>query len=155
MSALNVRPLIGWQTLLADLALILFMITAAAMAKAPASPAAQAQPVAQGARGEPLAVWREAPGGPSLPGWLAAEQPDPRLQLTLTAHYAPGQAAAALARAAGLIGAAGAAGAGARVVIEPGAVDFSATLAYDRAPAPLAQGLQGKASTAQPRNPRP
>lgn len=143
MSALAGKPLIGWQTLLADLSLILFMVTAAAMASAPPPPRhptpVRAVPAPAVARAEPLALWRPAPGGPGLGAWLASQQPDPRQQLTVAAHYAPGEAAAALAAVHRALAGAGPAGGRARIVIEadapPGtAPALAASLAYDRAP---------------------
>ena len=123
----------GWQTVLADLSLILFMIMASAVNEAPAAaPAPPPQPAVLPALGDPVALWRQAPGAPSLRDWLASAAPDPRLRLTIIA--APEQAGAALALAA-------AAGRPARVLIEPGASGLVAALTYDQ-PAPLAQGLQ-------------
>lgn len=119
----------GWQTVLADLSLILFMVTASAVSEAPAAPM-QSAPVLP-ALGEPAAVWRQAPGAPPLASWLAAS-PDPRLRLTIIA--APAEAAAALRLA-------GAAGRPARVLIEPEAKGIAATLTYDQTE-PLARRLQ-------------
>ncbi|MFM5924014.1 MAG: hypothetical protein ACKOPG_07515 [Novosphingobium sp.] len=119
----------GWQTVLADLSLILFMVTASAVSQTPAVPG-QARPVLP-ALGEPAAVWRQAAGAPPLASWLAAS-PDPRLRLTIVA--APAEAAAALKLA-------GAAGRPARVLVEPEASGIAATLTYDKA-VPLAHGLQ-------------
>lgn len=102
----------GWQTVLADLSLILFMVTAAAVSEAPAQPnPPPPAPSALPALGEPVAVWRAAPGGPTLSEWLATQPADPRQRLTLVASIADGSAvlteAAALSRPA-------------RVLIEPG-----------------------------------
>ena len=120
----------GWQTVLADLSLILFMITAAAASELPAAAPAQKVP-ALPALGEPVAVWREGPGAPPLRDWLARTAPDQRLRLTIMA--APEQAQAAMALAAE-------AGRPARVLLEPGAGLPSATLTYDQSA--LAQPLQ-------------
>jgi len=98
----------GWQTVLADLSMILFMVTATALADAPA---AAPPPVRLPAEGEPVAVWRATPDGPGLSAWLAAQPVDPRQRLTLVA--APGDGPAALAAAARLARPA-------RVLIEPG-----------------------------------
>ena len=157
------RGAISWQTMLADLALILFMVTAAAMgqpaktpaAKTPATkPAPKPAPLALpwSARGEALAIWRAGAGAPSLGAWLGAQAADQRQQLTISAAYQPGQFAKAAARAAALAAQAGAMGRKARLVIEPadstahvpGGVDISASLAFDRpdpgaAPRPAAR----------------
>lgn len=122
----------GWQTAMADLSLILFMVTAVAVNERPgprAAPAAIMLP----ALGEPVAVWRSAAGAPGLRDWLRETALDPNLRLTLLASA--DQAEAALALAAG-------AGRPARIVIEADARGpVAAVLTYDQA-APLAQGLQ-------------
>ena len=151
------RGAISWQTMLADLALILFMVTAAAMgqpAKPPAHhapPATPAKPMASpySARGEVLALWRAGPEAPSLAAWLLAQAADQRQQLTISAAYQPGHFAEAASKAAGLAAQAGAMGRTARLVIEPAQVsdaaaqvDISASLAFDRPdPAPAPSGL--------------
>ena len=112
----------GWQTVLADLSLILFMITAAAASELPTAPPAPPSPVLP-ALGEPVAVWRAGPGAPSLRDWLASSGPDPRLRLTILAG--PDQAQMALAMAAG-------AGRPARILLEPQAGVPSAMLTYDQ-----------------------
>ena len=111
----------GWQTVLADLSLILFMTTAAAVSEAPAAPP-QAK-IRLPALGEPVAVWRAAPDGPSLPEWLATQSNDPRQRLTLVAAPVDGSAAMALAATADRP---------VRVLIEPGlAAPPYAALTYD------------------------
>lgn len=100
----------GWQTVLADLSLILFMVMGAAVSEAPAQ-APPPAPIALPALGEPVAVWRAAPGGPGLTEWLASQPDDRRQRLTLVAMPADGPAV--LAEAAKLPRPA-------RVLIEPG-----------------------------------
>lgn len=138
----------GWQTTMADLAMILFMITAAGIhaqkqeqqqarqRQAPAVPALSA-------RGEPLAVYRAQPGAPALGEWLAEQAPDKRQYLTIVARYRPGDAATAARDALGLAEQAGTAGVAARIVLEPGeGAELLATLAYDRPDAAVARPLQ-------------
>jgi hypothetical protein len=144
-----------WQTILADLAMILFMMTAAALANAPESallpgtvkagpapaptppaPAPSAAPTPRAAapspRGEPVGVWRDDPGAPDLAGWLAQQGGDPRLRVSILVRHLEGRERAALGRAAQLLADAGTRAAGARIVIEPGADDSaSVVLAYD------------------------
>lgn len=115
----------GWQTVLADLSLILFMVTATAVSDLP--PRAPKPPpsarVTLPALGDPVAVWRAAAGGPSLAEWLAAQPQDPRQRLTLVA--APADGPAVLSQAAKLPRPA-------RVLIEPGLSSPPyATLTYD------------------------
>ena len=170
------RGAISWQTMLADLALILFMVTAAAMGQTPKippkvpapHPAAKPMALPYSARGEALALWRAGAGAPSLSAWLGAQAADQRQQLTISAAYQPGHFAEAAAKAADLATQAGAMGHKARLVIEPaelsGAaaqVEISASLAFDRpdpvspptalapalAPAGLARPLHGAGQT--------
>lgn len=140
---MSVRVGTGWQTIIADLSMILFMLTASAVAhqgpKAPARPAsAAAAPqalVQPGARSEPVAVWIAGEGAPPLREWLAQQPRDSRQQVTITASYAPGALNAALAQAQSLAREAG----DARVVVEPGSPGTRVVIGYD---APEAR-LQG------------
>ena len=127
----------GWQTVLADLSLILFMITAGAVndakhAPLPLSAGLQASPgPVIPALGEPVAVWGSAPGAPPLKDWLARSAGDARLRLTIVAPPAATQEALSLAASSGRP---------ARVLIEPGMQGAPlATLTYDQAA--LAQPL--------------
>jgi hypothetical protein len=148
-----VRPSANsWQTILADLSLILFMVTASALANAPdghsatpvhpapAHPAPPPEPVRASLRAEPVGVWTDGPGAPPLARWLADQAGDPRQRLSIVVRYRPGDRVAALERAARLAAAAGTRGENGRVVIEPGAVSgASATLGYDEERAGLAR----------------
>ena len=128
---MNARVGSGWQTVLADLSLILFMITAAAVSQAPAKPVSPPPPVLP-ALGSPVAVWSAAPGGPDLTIWLSQNATDPRLRLTIVASPAAAPDALALSAASKRP---------ARVLIEPGMTGRPfATLTYDQAG--LAQGLR-------------
>ena len=131
----------GWQTVLADLCLILFMITASALSQAedaPAVPHVTASP-----KSEPLALYRVEEGAPPLREWLEFQAPDPRQQLTIVAQYRPGrqQQAMAMAMATSLAAQAGEGGVSARILVEPGAGGTVATLAYDAPDPVLARGL--------------
>jgi hypothetical protein len=141
----------GWQYILADLSLILFMVTAAALASSEDAPArashvagsttsADGQPLSP--QGEPLALYRSAPGAPPLAQWLRDQSADARQQLTIVAQYGPGGQVAALGRARDLAEQAGEAGARARIVIEPGQGGTTARLAFDVPDALMARKLQ-------------
>jgi hypothetical protein len=139
----------GWQLILADLALILFLLTLSAL------PAAEAetdrQRAARGvqekaAREEDIrprpeiasaqALFRPVAGGPSLGAWLAAQAPDPRATLTIFAVHAPGGEADAWGRAEALAAEARASGARVRTIIAAGGeAEIYASLAYDAEPA--------------------
>lgn len=127
-----VRTGTGWQTLMADLSIILFMVTAAALSQAGPG-TAQGSKVMNGPsqRGEPIAVYRTGTGAPPLDEWLGAQPRDARQMLTVVSTYVPGKQAEALARAAALAQEATKRGVLTRVVVEPGVGDATATLAYD------------------------
>lgn len=141
----------GWQLILADLALILFLLTLSALPAAEAETGRQlasravqektardfARPEAEIAAAQ--ALFRPVAGGPGLGQWLAAQAPDPRATLTIFAVYAPGAEADAWARAAMLAKQARAAGAQVRTIITAGKeADIYASLAYDTVPAETA-----------------
>ncbi len=145
----------GWQTVLADLSMILFIVTAAVVS-VPDKPSRKATPrVAVSQQSEPLAYYADEPDAPPLAQWLAAQGVDERQQLTITAHYARGDQATVLARAGYLAREAGEAGARARIVLEPGRGGITAVLAYDvpqtGREAKLAQDLLDTAQTPQDR----
>lgn len=124
----------GWQTSLADLSLILFMLAAAALHDRPPATSRPAPDTFRPApRSEPLAVYDATPGAPALAPWLEQQAPDPRQQLTITARYdaTPGARERALAQAARLLVEAGQAGRAARIVVEPGAGPARVALTYD------------------------
>ena len=147
-----VRAGTGWQTLMADLSIILFMVTAAALSQAGPGKAQAGQPAptpasALSQRGEPIAVYRPGDGAPPLAQWLDSQTRDERQMLTVVSTYVPGKQAEALARAAVLAQAASARGVLTRVVVEPGPGDATATLAYDLSvqPATPVHATQGNA----------
>ena len=132
----------GWQLILADLALILFLLTLSAL---PAAEATSGQRLADDEAREkdvkgPLptevapaqALYRPLQGGPSLSEWLAAQAPDPRATLTIIAAHRPGGEADAWARAQALAQEARAVGTRVRTIITVGPADeIHASLAYD------------------------
>ncbi len=130
----------GWQIMLADLSLILFIVTASAIDPAPdksvnttAAPAAAAQAPAPSQRSEPVAVFR--PGlDLDFGTWLAERTADPREQLTIVARYTGRDSARARAAAETLASEAQAAGLAPRIVVEPGqSADVAAIFAFDPA----------------------
>ncbi len=129
---MNARAGSGWQTVLADLSLILFIVMASAVNETPAnSPPPPSQAAMLPALGDPVAFWRDGAGAPPLKEWLVTAAADPRLRLTIMAQ--PAEAEAALAMAAQ-------AGRPVRILIDPAATALVAALTYDQPP--LAQGLQ-------------
>lgn len=132
----------GWQLILADLALILFLMTLSALPAAEAESGrrlADSEASERDARGLPRpqiaaaqALYRAVPGGPGLGAWLAAQPRDPRATLTIFATHTAGGEPAAWARAERLAAEARAAGTRVRTIITAGdAEDLYASLAYD------------------------
>ena len=137
------RTTFGWQTTMADLALILFMVTAAGVHAEKQQSAPVAAAASLPAEGEPLAVYRAQDGAPPLSQWLAEQAPDSRQYLTIIARYRPGDAAAAAGQAVELAQQAEQAGVAARIVLDPGErTDLLATLAFDRPDVAVARPLQ-------------
>lgn len=129
---MNARSGSGWQTVLADLSLILFMITASAASQPAAPPQVRPASAILPALGAPIALWRAEPGGTSLTAWLAIAGRDARLRLTIVAPPSASVAAAELAAQAGRP---------ARIILEPGGEPAPfAALTYDQPR--MAQGLQ-------------
>jgi hypothetical protein len=141
------KPGHGWQLILADLALIFFLLMLTAL---PAAEAETGRPLAdKAARGEETqapggaeiaasqALYRPVAGGPSLAAWLAAQQPDPRATLTVFAQVRRGEESAAWGAARALVEDAAASGVTVRTIITVGdEADLYASLAYDAVPVP-------------------
>jgi len=122
---MNVRAGTGWQYALADLSLILFLVTASALAqansapKAPPPPAPPA-PIAAAFTSEPVAVWSAGEGAPPLAQWLEEVAADPRLEVQVIVRFADKKRDAALAQAVQLVADGGPRASGARILVEPG-----------------------------------
>lgn len=111
----------SWQTVLADLSLILFLVCASALSTASArSGPAEVPNPPRSYPASPLAIYRAAPDAPPLDQWLREQTADPRQRLTIVATYASGGRTAAAEQAEGLARASEAAGFDPRVIIEPG-----------------------------------
>ncbi len=133
-----------WQLVLADLALILFLVTVSALAtmdQAGSDPEAEYS-LARSSDGEDSfsvapsqEVFRPNPLGPSLGEWLARRQRDPRITLTVFAQYTLNERSEVWKAAQALADDASVSGYAVRVVITPGETsDLHASLAYDVAP---------------------
>lgn len=132
----------SWQVILADLALILFLLTLAAL---PATEADIGQKLAhREARAKEAralinpeiaaaqALFRPVAGGPTMAEWLAAQPHDPRATLTVFVRHLPGKDVAAWSTAKALAGDALASGVTVRTIITAGdEADVYASLAYD------------------------
>lgn len=132
----------GWSLVLADLSLILFIVTAKWVGGGEDVKGAVVEaPVVQG-------IYERARGGPSVAQWLSAQQAGPNARVTVTAGYGPGGAGQSIAEAQALMQEAEAAGAMPVLVIVPGKSPPRIELSYDQgeqvgedAQARLARGL--------------
>ena len=119
----------SWQLLLADLWLILFLATAAALAAQSGRTIARAGEEMTAA---PVALFRPQNSQGELAAWIVAYRPDPREALTIRIRHRPGDLPAALARAGDLAEEARHAGQTARIVLEEGAQgDAFASFAFE------------------------
>ncbi len=119
----------GWPVLLADLSLILFVVTAGQAANSAAKEhAGKTEPAAPGV---PQAFYADEPGAPPLSRWIAEQGQGTPSQVTILSSYRPGGADAALERAQTLAHEAEAAGRAPRVLVEPGDGSVRAILSYD------------------------
>lgn len=132
----------NWATTLADLAIILFLITAADLSNAEIA-ASAAEPTAAVATAEPIALYRPDGSAPPLARWLATQPDDPRQQLTIVVRYRPGDADRMAAEGMRLVSQAEAAGRDPRLIAEPDErSEVAAVLAYDSSPQAMARKLQ-------------
>ena len=129
----------SWQLVLADLALILFLVTLCALAYS-APQALDRNDQAPHALGQRLAahvapsqaLFRPVEGGPSLAQWLAQRPGDQRATVTIFARHSGADRAAIWEAARALSSDAARSGFAVRVVITNGpSSDLHASLAYD------------------------
>lgn len=140
-----VRAGTGWQYALADLSLILFMVTASALVhvaakagdapplNAQGAPERMSQRIAAAMDSSPVAVWSAEPGAPPLADWLARAAADPRLEVRVIVRFSGDTREAAVARGLRLVEAGGVRAGSARLLVEPGQSDgASVSLFYAR-----------------------
>lgn len=133
----------NWATTLADLAIILFMITAADLSNAELAESSAEPSSLAVATAEPVALYRPGGSAPPIGQWLAEQPDDPRQQLTVVVRYRPGEAASMTTQGMKLVSLAEAAGRPARLIVEPGdRSEAAAVLAYDSSPEAVARKLQ-------------
>lgn len=114
----------AWAIMLADLALILFIVTA--------SYAGGGNPSGSPADPIPQAIYRASPEAPPIADWIAAQELGKGANLQITIGYDPAHPETAMSAAAALLAEAVAAGAVPRIVMKPDGGQPSAVLAYDR-----------------------
>jgi hypothetical protein len=150
----------SWLVPLADLSMILFVVTGASMATLSTGPTAgdrppppiSAHPLSQVERNEPtdggfvqsvpIAVMIDGPGNPSLADWIAAQASDRTGQLTIEGRYGSAtQRGRVTARIMALADEARQVGVDPRVIVAPGThTEVAAVFAYDLDPQ-MARGL--------------
>ncbi|MFK4874164.1 hypothetical protein [Novosphingobium sp. ZW T3_23] len=149
---MSARTAASWQTSLADLSLILFMIAAAALNRqqghlrqeSPARAAERRPASPSSPEGTPLAIYIAAPDAPPLASWLAGQARDARQRVTVAVPYGPAaqDLERALSEARLLAAEAGRAGHKARIVVEPGIpAPARVVLAFDDPDEGLARSL--------------
>lgn len=123
----------GWQTVMADLALILFLVTAQAYRepdREPA-PATQARTPPHAEQGPQLAVFRPDEGA-DLKAWLVAQLTDDRQGVTVVIRTPDADLAPALLRGGALVERIAKEGIRARLIVEPSnRPDTAVVIAYD------------------------
>ena len=128
----------SWLVPLADLSMILFIITGVTMSARPPQEEAPLPPPPMGgiAQGVASGIFVDAPGAPPLADWLAQYHPGSGEQLTVEGRFLPTDRARVAARAEELAQAAIAAGFAPRVILQPVPAEFGqsqvqALFAYD------------------------
>ena len=125
----------SWQLILADLALILFLMTAAALSADRGNPTGEVnseapQPVSVASA---QALYRAGPNMPSLAQWLESQPRDPRASLTIIAEHTAGGEEVAWSQASSMAATARTMGVRARVILQEGEENLvQASLAYDQ-----------------------
>lgn len=144
----------GWAITLADLCIILFLITSADLSNAEiAKSALDKGDAAAIATADPVAIYR--PGPTPLRAWLESQQADPRQRITVVVHHDGTHTAQALAQGAKLAEEAEKAGHQPRVIVEQSAhPDVAVMLTYDTDAKSVARKLLSPGQTNQTENAR-
>ncbi len=147
----------GWQTILADLSIILFMVTANDLSNADFrdTPEEAGETAAMVATGEPVAIYRPGPDVISLGEWLSGQEADGRQQATILVRHAGAGIEQAIAGGLTLAAEAEAVGYPARLIVEQGdSPDLSVLLTYDSSAQIMARKLLSSTDTLSA-NPEP
>jgi hypothetical protein len=141
-------PSIGWQLVLADLSLILFLTTATALSDKHERGSDEAtSPVYPGEGSSAASLYLATGGDTAFADWLTAQPRDPREQMTIRADYSASEREVVMAQIRELTHVAGEAGFRPRVILEPTRdTRITVSFAFDTGPAAalnMAQLLQG------------
>ena len=132
----------GWLTTLADLSIILFMVTAADLSNAQVASEARESSSAMVATAEPVAIYRPGADAGSLGEWLAQQADDPRQHLTIMVRHRSEGMKQAMDAGLDLARQAETAGWRARIIAEESEQDeLMVQLAYDSSPKEVARKL--------------
>ncbi|TRD11083.1 hypothetical protein FGU71_03925 [Erythrobacter insulae] len=136
-----IRRLDGtWQIVLADLALILFLVSLSSLASSSDLTSGRKAPTdIEFAPSQ--ALFRPDAGGPDITEWLRGQRPDARATLTIHARYTAARGGDLWAEARALAAQATAANVPVRIVMTAGDTpDLYASLGYDVRPGTIAPG---------------
>lgn len=123
----------GWQFVLADLSLILFLLTLSALAGFDEIEPGQPSRQRQDAIAPSQALYRSSNNGPSIEEWLERQPLDHRATLTIFADYADSDRDVIWHDARALANEAEARGVNVRVIVRRAQTsDLYASLAYDQ-----------------------
>lgn len=126
----------SWLVPLADMSLLLFIVTASALRLDPPSDAATREQVTEPALAAAAEIFVDTPTGPSFADWLESGERGSGAQLTIIASYAAISEREAIAlRGEALADAAMASGIIPRLIVQPSTgTEVVAVFAHDRSP---------------------
>ncbi len=133
----------GWLTTLADLSIILFMMTAADLSNAQIDRNRNLETIKAVVTAEPVAIYRPEPGVMPFGEWLATQPADNRQRVTvLVRHTGTDDEKRLIAEGLKLAAPAEQAGKSPRLIVEQAErADVVAMLTYDAEPEPVARNL--------------
>lgn len=132
----------GWLTTLADLSIILFMMTAADLSNAQIDRERNLETAKAVVTAEPVAIYRPEAGIMPFGEWLAAQPADNRQRVTVLIRHTGMDEQRLIAEGLKLAAPAEQAGKSPRIIVERAErPDVVAMLTYDVDPAPVARNL--------------
>lgn len=145
----------GWLTTLADLSIILFMLTAADLSNAQIDRDRNVATMKAVVTAEPVAIYRPEPGIMPFGEWLATQPVDNRQRVTVLIRHTGADEQRLIAEGLKLAAPAEQAGKSPRMIVERAErADVVAMLTYDAAPEPLAHNLLEQADQEIPKESR-
>lgn len=126
----------NWQTVIADLSLILFLVAAFALGKTGETPPAADQSSSgdKAREGVPISVWRDGPDAIAPYAWLTEQLPDNAARPNMMVRYRDGEFENAWHRASKIRAQLGPSGENMRILLQPAQYDsVEIYLQHDRA----------------------